>query len=185
VWIIDPIDGTHNFASDSPRFSTLVALAEGGELLASWSYAPALDWMATARLGAGAYVDGERLRVSPAPSSLRYFDVCTTMPRWWSPQQRTGMNALCRAGISLAFFDTSGLDYVECAAGRRGAMVLTWELIWDHAAGALLQAEAGGVLCGADGAPLRLAGGNRLPLIAAPDAATAAALHAAYAGDLG
>lgn len=35
VWIIDPIDGTHNYATDNPRFTTLVALAQGGRLLAS------------------------------------------------------------------------------------------------------------------------------------------------------
>ena len=61
VWIIDPIDGTHNFAVDNPRFTTLVALAHRGELLASWTYAPVLDVMATARAGAGAHVDGERV----------------------------------------------------------------------------------------------------------------------------
>jgi fructose-1,6-bisphosphatase/inositol monophosphatase family enzyme len=54
VWVIDPIDGTHNFATDNPRFAMLVALAHRGELLASWTYAPALDLMATARRGAGA-----------------------------------------------------------------------------------------------------------------------------------
>ena len=46
VWIIDPIDGTHNFAAENPRFTTLVALAHRGRLVASWTYAPVLDLMA-------------------------------------------------------------------------------------------------------------------------------------------
>jgi fructose-1,6-bisphosphatase/inositol monophosphatase family enzyme len=181
VWVVDPVDGTHNFADASPRFSTLVALAERGELVASWSYAPALDFMATAVRGQGSFVDGDRVRARGAPSTLRYLDVCTTMPRWWSATQRAGMNALCHQGVSLSFFDTTGLEYVECASGRRTAMVMTWEAVWDHAAGVLLLTEAGGVVHGADGAPFRLAGGNALPLVAAPDAECAAKLHAAYA----
>jgi fructose-1,6-bisphosphatase/inositol monophosphatase family enzyme len=180
VWIIDPVDGTRNFADSSPRFSTLVTLAERGELLASWSYAPALNFMATAVRGCGSYVDGDRIRARPAPPTLRYLDVTTTMPRWWTPAQRAGMNALGHHGVSLSYFDTSGLEYVECASGRRTAMVLTWELVWDHAAGVLLVNEAGGVVCAADGAPFRVAGGNALPLIAAPDAGCAARLHTAY-----
>ncbi len=182
VWIIDPVDGTHNFVADSPRFSTLVALAERGELLASWSYAPALDWMATANQGGGSFVDGDRLRVRSGGVGLRYLDVCTTMPRWWTPQQRAGVNALCRGGVSLSYFDTSGLEYVEVAAGRRAVMLMTWELPWDHAAGVLLLAEAGGITCGTDGVPFRIAGDNALPLVAAPSPELAAAVHRAYAG---
>ncbi len=53
--------------------------------------------------------------------------------------------------------------------------------MWDHAAGVLLLAEAGGVTVGADGAPFRVSGGNALPLVAATDAALAAAVQAAYA----
>src|SRR5262249_47738188 len=40
VWVVDPIDGTHNFVADNVRFTVLVALAHRGELLASWTYAP-------------------------------------------------------------------------------------------------------------------------------------------------
>ena len=53
VWVIDPVDGTHNFAAGNPRFTTLVTLARGGELLASWTYAPVLGVMATAGPGPG------------------------------------------------------------------------------------------------------------------------------------
>src|SRR5262245_10187330 len=38
VWVIDPIDGTHNFAADNPRFAMLIALCDRGELLASWTF---------------------------------------------------------------------------------------------------------------------------------------------------
>jgi fructose-1,6-bisphosphatase/inositol monophosphatase family enzyme len=181
VWVVDPIDGTHNFVSDNVRFTVLVALAQRGRLLASWTYAPALDLMATATRGGGAYVDGERIRVRPAPVSLRFLDVCTPQQKWWSAAERADFNALCTHGASLSFFDTSGLEYIELAAGRRSAMIVTWENCWDHAAGLLLHAEAGGSARTAAGEPFRLAGGNRLPLVVGPDEATVARIHAAMA----
>jgi fructose-1,6-bisphosphatase/inositol monophosphatase family enzyme len=181
VWVIDPIDGTHNYATDNPRFATLVALCHGGELLASWTYVPALDVMATARAGFGAYVNGTRVQVAAAPAGLRYLDVCTPQQKWWTVADRARFNAMCQTGVSLCFFDTSGLEYIELATGRRAAMVLTWEFPWDHAAGLLLHAEAGGVSMGRDRRRFTLTGGNALPFVAAPDEPCAAALHAAFA----
>jgi fructose-1,6-bisphosphatase/inositol monophosphatase family enzyme len=182
VWVIDPVDGTHNFAAGNPRFTTLVTLAQAGELLASWTYAPVLGVMATARRGEGAYVDGVRLRAAPAADGLRYLDVCVPQPHWWPDDQRAGLLALCGEPVRLSYLDTSGLEYIELAAGRRQAMVVTWEHSWDHVAGLLLHIEAGGIAVVADGGPFRLAGGNPLPLVLAPDADTAARLHAVFAG---
>ncbi len=178
VWIIDPIDGTEAFVTGSPRFATLIALAQQGELLASWTYSPLLELTATAVAGQGAYLNGQQLAVARPAAGLRGLDVALPQPRWWAEQDRDRFNALFLTGISPAFFDTSGLVYVELAAGRRSAMVLNWELPWDHAAGLLLHAEAGGHVRTAEGAPFNLAGGNAMPVVVAPDAATAALLLA-------
>jgi fructose-1,6-bisphosphatase/inositol monophosphatase family enzyme len=182
VWIIDPIDGTHNFVAGNVRFTVLVALAQRGELLASWTFAPGLDIMATATRGGGAYVDGARIHVRPTDGALRYLDVHTAQQRWWTPQHREAFNELARHGVSLAYFDTSGLEYIELASGRRSVMVVTWENPWDHAAGLLLHAEAGGVAVTTTGTPFALAGGNALPLVVAPDLVIAHRVHAAMAG---
>jgi fructose-1,6-bisphosphatase/inositol monophosphatase family enzyme len=181
VWVIDPIDGTHNFATDNPRFATLVALCDRGDLIASWTHIPALDVMATARAGGGAFVNGERVRVAPSHDGLRHLDVCTPQQKWWTRADRARFNAMSAAGVALCFFDTSGLEYIELATGRRTAMVLTWEFPWDHAAGLLLHAEAGGVSMTRDGRRFALAGGNALPFVVAPDEACALALHATFA----
>jgi fructose-1,6-bisphosphatase/inositol monophosphatase family enzyme len=179
VWIIDPIDGTHNFVSDSARFTTLVALARGGELVASWTYAPVLGTMAIATAGGGAFVDGEQVWVGASPAGLRYLDVSMPQQKWWTPEQRRRFHALGRHPVSISFFDTSAFEYIELASGRRTAMIVTWEYPWDHAAGLLLHAEAGGVSLNRSGTGFRLAGGNELPLVVAPDAATATLLQAA------
>src|SRR5262245_20555049 len=117
VWIVDPIDGTYNFVGDNVRFSVLVALALRGELLASWTYAPALEVMATAVRGAGAYVDGARVRVRPTGGQLRHLDLHVPQQKWWTASQRVAFNSLCRHAVSLAYYDSSGLEYIELASG--------------------------------------------------------------------
>lgn len=181
VWIIDPIDGTENYIRGNPRFCTLVALARHGQVLASWTHAPALGTTATATAGGGAFVDGRRVHVAPAPRGLRHLDVAVPLPKWCTAADQAQINALAGHRVSLSYLETSGLDYVELASGRRSAMVLNWEKCWDHAAGVLLHQEAGGVCITADGSTFRLEGGNRLPFVAAPDLDCATAVHAALA----
>lgn len=182
VWIIDPIDGTENYASANARFTVLVALARGGELLAGWIYEPYFGRMAHAVKGGGAYLDGERLSVASAPDpadGLRDVPVSTSRPRFWNEQAREAITALSTHGVWLSYGDGAGLEYVTLAAGRRTCALMVWENVWDHAAGLLLHAEAGGVALTSEGTPFRLAGGNALPFVVAPDAATAKAVIAA------
>ena len=182
VWIIDPIDGTENYANANARFTVLVALARGGELHASWIYEPYFDQMAHAVRGEGAYLDGERLRVAEAPdpdNGLMNVPVSTSRPKFWNEQAKQAITTLSTHGAWLSYGDGAGLEYVTLASGKRTCALMVWENVWDHAAGLLLHAEAGGVALTSDGAPFRLAGGNALPFVVAPDAATAKAVIAA------
>lgn len=179
VWIVDPIDGTANFVAGSARFSTLVALAQHGRLLASWTYVPVFDRLATAVAGGGAFLDGTPLRVRAWSGGLEHLPVVVPIPVWYSAETRARVNGLSHSPVSLSYLDTSGLEYIEVAAGRRTAMVITWEYVWDHAAGLLLVTEAGGVAVTRDGTGFRLSGGNPLPLVVAPNLETATALHQA------
>lgn len=173
VWIVDPIDGTRNFIAGSGRFSTLVALAVGGVLLASWSYAPVLGRIGTALAGHGAQVDGAPARVAPAPDpAVPHLPVTTSHPVWWPAGYGRGVDAMRAADLDVRYFDASGIEYLDLANGSRSAMVLTWENCWDHAAGLLLVAEAGGHVAALDGAPVRLEGGNALPFVVSAEAGT-------------
>jgi fructose-1,6-bisphosphatase/inositol monophosphatase family enzyme len=182
VWIIDPIDGTENYASGNARFTVLVALAVRGELIASWIYEPWLDRMAHAVKDRGAYMEGKPLHVAPAPDpaqGLKDVDVASSQPRFWEPHSRAAVARLSTHGVALSYIDGAGTEYLALASGRHTSALMTWDFAWDHAAGLLLHAEAGGVTMCADGAPVKLEGGNVLPFVAAPDRATAEAMIAA------
>ncbi|MGP3982240.1 inositol monophosphatase family protein [Streptomyces sp. KR80] len=172
VWIIDPVDGTRQFVHGDPGFATLVALAEQGEVLASWTYAPALDQMAVAVRGRGAYLNGERLHSGSAdPDAV--LEIATSHPDFTSLEEDQAFARLVVSGVAPRPCGSAGLEYLHVAQGVLGAVAFGWENPWDHAAGLLLVAEAGGASATVAGEPFRIAGGNTLPFTAARDAATA------------
>ncbi|MET7698995.1 inositol monophosphatase family protein [Streptomyces sp. NPDC005485] len=172
VWIVDPVDGTRQFVHGNPGFCTLVALARGGVLLASWTYAPALEEFATAIRGRGAVLNGAPLR-SGSPEPGRDLDVATSHPDYTTAEQKRALLGLRTDGIRPRPCGSAGLEYLAIARGELDATAFSWEAAWDHAAGLLLVEEAGGAHLTLAGEPFRITGGNALPFTAARDAATA------------
>ncbi|MGW2934864.1 inositol monophosphatase family protein [Streptomyces sp. NPDC001156] len=172
VWIVDPVDGTRQFVHGDLGFCTLVALAQDGVLLASWTYAPAQNKLATAVRGQGAFLDGVRLRSgSPAPG--RDLEVATSHPYYTTDEQKRALLGLQTEGIRPRSCGSAGLEYLKIAQGLLDATAFSWEAAWDHAAGILLVEEAGGAHLTITGEPYRVTGGNTLPFTAARDEATA------------
>jgi len=157
VWIIDPIDGTSNFVRGDPSFVTLVALARGGELLASWIHHPVSGRMAVAEPEG---LDGPVLMASARPEHL----TGEQYERFYGLGPAHGVKA-CASG-------SAGCDYLDVARGQLDAAAYVYDNPWDHSAGILLVAEAGGTVLGAAGRPWRMTDGAR-PFTAARDAATA------------
>lgn len=172
VWIVDPVDGTRQFVHGDPGFCTLVALARRGVLLASWTYAPARDQLATAVRGQGAFLDGERL-ISGAPEPDRDLRVATSHPDYTTDGQKHALLGLRTEGVAPRACGSAGLEYLAVARGELDATAFSWEAAWDHAAGLLLVEEAGGAHLTLAGEPFRITGHNALPFTAARDAATA------------
>ncbi|MFJ8044285.1 inositol monophosphatase family protein [Kitasatospora sp. NPDC096147] len=182
VWIVDPVDGTRPFVHGQTGFCTLVALAHRGEILASWTYAPALEQLATAVRGGGAWQDGERLRTRTA-SPDGELEVSSSHHEYTSPERRRALLGLRVPGVRLrGSAGSAGLEYLALARGEFDATAYDWENAWDHAAGLLLVTEAGGAQTTVTGEPFRLAGGNALPFTAARDAATAERIRRLLAG---
>ncbi|OII62035.1 inositol monophosphatase [Streptomyces sp. CC53] len=172
VWIVDPVDGTRQFVHGDPGFCTLVALARHGELLASWTFAPAKDEMAVAVRGRGARLNGAELHAG-APRPDAPLRVATSHPDYTTPDQKRALLGLTTSGVDPRPCGSAGLAYLAVARGELDALAFSWEYAWDHAAGLLLLTEAGGAHVTVGGRPFSITGGNVLPFAAARDAATA------------
>ncbi|NGN65008.1 inositol monophosphatase [Streptomyces sp. A7024] len=172
VWIVDPVDGTRQFVHGDPGFCTLVSLALGGVVLASWTYAPALGELAVAVRGRGARLNG-RVLDAGAPSPATDLRIATSHPDFTTAAEKHALSGLRTEGMAPRPCGSAGLEYLAIARGTADAIAFTWELAWDHAAGLLLVEEAGGTHSSRTGSPVSITGGNALPFTAARDAGTA------------
>lgn len=152
-WIIDPVDGTTNYAHGFPWFCSSIALEIDGQLTVGVIYNPVYDELFTAVAGGGAYLNGRRLRVSgqaPLRSSLLGtgfpYD-CATDPA----NNFANFIAFQKAARGIRRAGAAALDLASVATGRLDGF---WELKlkpWDVAAGVLLVLEAGGMVSTFDG----------------------------------
>lgn len=167
VWVVDPVDGTQNFADGKPVFATMVALLIERRAAASWIYEPVTDRMASAEIGSGAFIEGERLHTAEAVvlSEMR--------------GRLSGWTAKNLAGKVGAIFNERCAAYEYLAVARGAAHFALFRRLnpWDHAPGELLVREAGGFSQRLDGTPY-LASEIDASLLLAPDAASWQALRA-------
>ena len=152
-WIIDPLDGTHNFLHGHPHCCVSIALTYQSESVAAVVYDPIRNELFSARKGAGAQLDGRRIRVSQN-SKLKDSLLCTGFPYREGSNLKHWMKtfaALMPRSQSIHRTGSSVLDLAYVAAGRYDG---SWEFglsEWDMAAGALLIKEAGGLVTSAQG----------------------------------
>lgn len=152
-WIIDPLDGTHNFIHGLPLFCISIALERDRKPYAGVIYNPVMDQMWMAESGQGTWMHNRRLRVSrrkDLTSSLIY----TEMPRLHMKDKK---EMLKRATIFSNFagqtrdFGSSALSLAYFAAGQFDAVFLQNIQPWDMAAGCIIAQEAGGFIRDFDG----------------------------------
>jgi myo-inositol-1(or 4)-monophosphatase len=154
-WIIDPVDGTTNYAHAYPWFCSSIGLELEGELVAGVIYNPVYDELFTATKGGGAHLNGNRLSVSartPLKNSLMGtgfpYD-CATDPA----NNFANFIAFQKKARGIRRAGAAALDLAYVAAGRLDGF---WELklkAWDVAAGVLMVREAGGMVTTFDGSP--------------------------------
>ncbi|MEE6260260.1 inositol monophosphatase family protein [Plantactinospora sonchi] len=151
VWLVDPVDGTANFAAGRQPFAVMVALREAGVTRTSWILDPVGDTLLVARAGDGAYRDGLAVRMSPAalePTALRG----PAPTRFLPPDLRERILAGGhRLGELLPGLHCAGQEYADIVAGRQHFALFWRTLPWDHVPGTLLVEEAGGVVRRFDG----------------------------------
>ncbi len=146
TWVVDPIDGTVNYAHGIPIYCVSIAAVEKNEPVVGVIYNPNLDELFTATKGGGAFLNGKRLSVSDTAAIEKSFLV-TGFPYNVSENPFGCIDAfveLMKIGIPIRRLGSAALDLAYVAAGRFDGF---WEVAlneWDVAAGALLVAEAGG-----------------------------------------
>jgi fructose-1,6-bisphosphatase/inositol monophosphatase family enzyme len=156
VWLVDPIDGTANYAAGLPLFGVMLALVAADEVLAGFIHDPLGDDTAVALAGAGAWMvaaDGarRRLRVA-APVPVGQMTGAVSWRYLPSPQRA---QVLSRLDLLAAVMDyrCAAHQYRMLADGHVHMQLFRRLLPWDHAAGVLLHREAGGFARRFDGTP--------------------------------
>jgi myo-inositol-1(or 4)-monophosphatase len=149
VWILDPLDGTSNFAAAIPFFSVSIALVKNSEVLLGVVYDPVRDEMFSAIKGQGVYLNHQPLRVKPAALPLQKGIGVVDF-------KRLDESLACRLVQSPPYasqrsFGSVALDWCWIAAGRGHVYLHGKQKLWDYAAGWLILNEAGGYSCTLEG----------------------------------
>lgn len=174
-WLIDPLDGTQNFVNGRREFAVMVALVEAGETVASWVWCP-LDRIAyVAERGAGAFRNGERQHVPPAPHALNAMRGAldeirgAVLDKFLSQEQRAAV-----AEVAPRFREIgrgqycAGIEYPRIVEGKQEFVRFHRLRPWDHAPGTFYLQEAGGYVRKWDGTPYS-PGTDGIGLLAAAD----------------
>ncbi len=156
-WVIDPLDGTTNYAHGYPCFCVSVALEHEGRVVVGVVYDPTRDEVFAAERGAGATLNGRTLRVSETDELNRAL-VCTGFP--YDVRERGDFVRHFRQFImraqSVRRDGAAALDLAYVAAGRFEGFYEEGLRPWDVAAGVLLVEEAGGRVTHYDGSPFSI-----------------------------
>ncbi len=157
-WLIDPLDGTLNYAHGIPIFSVSIAYALNGRVELGVVYDPMQDECFQAARGQGAFLNGRRLQVSTVPNLIGAM-LCTGFPYDVHTTKDNNLNyfsAFILKSQAVRRLGSAAIDLCYVAAGRLDGF---WELslnAWDVAAGALIVEEAGGVVTDLHGQPFAL-----------------------------
>lgn len=146
VWIIDPLDGTVNFAHQIPIFSVSIALEKEGELFCGVVYQPMTHELFVAEKGKGAFLNGKPIQVSPV-KQLSASILCTGFPYNLHENPFHCIDHfidILRLGIPIRRMGSAAVDIAYTATGRFEGFFEVGLSPWDCAAGIVLMQEAGG-----------------------------------------
>ena len=183
LWIVDPLDGTHNFAGGLDGFGVMVGFALRGVVRAAWIYLPIRGELFVAETGCGAYFNGERIRVPgrTAAGPPRGTYLSRFMPE---PLRDALTRALDTRIAPATLAGAAAVEYTDVLRGRREFVAYYRLLPWDHGAPALLLTEGGGAVEHLDGRPYTLRSDHQVTLVSR-DAELAAQLRGWITAELG
>ncbi len=152
-WIVDPLDGTNNFAFGKPPFGVLVALADGGETVEGWIYDSLTGRFCHAARGEGAFVDGDLIAARTTGETP---PVAAISLIFLHDAQREAVKEHIAPFYRLVDIPRCAAEqYPRLGLGQNDVSLFERTLPWDHAAGALWLNEAGGKVARLDGSEYR------------------------------
>ncbi len=156
TWVVDPVDGTSNFAHENPLFCTSIGIQHNNRVEIAGVYLPMLDELFFAQRGKGAFLNGKPIRVSKTD---RFYDLVIAVER--QPDKKLVESSLV-VEEPIAFhhrlrtLGSVAIDLCFTAAGRFDGFFSNSIFIWDCSAGLLLIEEAGGKASHLDGKPVNV-----------------------------
>jgi len=175
-WIVDPLDGTANFAAGRDRFAIIVCLVNDRTTIGGWIFDVPNDRMAATEKGQGVTLNGVAVRGKAPegrPNGLLGDRVNKEFQRQLSPAQRERLG-------ELTTLRCAGREYVELLAGTFSFCAYRMTKPWDHAAGALMLTEAGGNAVRFNGAPYGPADPMESGIMASPSLQVLAEVRAVF-----
>ena len=149
-WVIDPLDGTHNFLHDIPLFGTSIALERKNEIILGILHFPILKLTAIAEKGKGAYVNGKKIKVS-GRKNLEHSFIAFEYAYTNRKEKINFLSKFVNTAIDLRNFGSAIYDLLLVACGKCDGFVILSTHEWDIAAGFLLVEESGGKITGLKG----------------------------------
>jgi fructose-1,6-bisphosphatase/inositol monophosphatase family enzyme len=158
VWLVDPLDGTANFASGNGPFGMMIALVDDGDPVASWMLDPVTGRMCHAERGLGAWIDDRLVRTR---ASGRVRPVAALATQFMAEPDRIRTHRAAERRFSLEPIPRCAAEsYPRLIEGRNDVALFQRILPWDHAPGVLFLTEAGGHAAHWDGRPYRVGSGR-------------------------
>ena len=153
-WVVDPLDGTNNFARGKPPFGIMVALAEAGETIAGWILDPLSGRLCHAARGGGAWIGEDRITARPTGQRPPIAAISVV---FMDQARREGIKAQIAPHYTMVDIPRCAAEqYPRLVLGENDLAIFERTHSWDHAAGVLFTNEAGGKAARPDGRPYRV-----------------------------
>jgi histidinol phosphatase-like enzyme (inositol monophosphatase family) len=156
TWIIDPVDGTHNFIRGIPMYGVSIGLLKASEFCGGVIYMPCADKLYSAEKGSGAYCNGQRIHVSTVDELKDATLLFDSGLRVDPAPKLTFLSNIASKLFNVRMFGASVQNMTMLAEGKGDILIEFDEHLWDFAGGLTIVQEAGGIITDHDNSPITI-----------------------------
>lgn len=154
TWVIDPIDGTHNFIRGIPMFGVSIGLLKGCEFCGGVIFMPCSDKLFAAEKGSGAFCNGKQIHVSQVAELKDATLLFDSGLRLDPAPKLKFLSTMASDVFNVRMFGASVQNLTLLAEGKGDVLIEFDEHLWDYAGGLTIVQEAGGVITDHDNLPI-------------------------------